>query len=420
MKKTLVLTALVTLLVLPSVLMFADGTERLGTPSIAIASGSGIDAAGTGLELQPGTIDIEVPAAVVQVILYWEGQSVSPFPTDDTIVVNGNSVTGTLIGGPTDYGVEPRQTQTYRADITGLGLVTPGPNTLTIEGMDFNFADNGAGVVVIYDDGVNTAAIDVRDGNDFAFTGYGSPLDTTVPQVFNIAPSGLWREANLALMVAGVADDGDPPVPVRPTVVEVTAGGTTTYFRNELNSVDGLRWDSFSRPIAIPPGATSLTVQVFSRDDLDTGYLPASLVWVAAGLAVPPPPPGSQGCGAGTWQGGNGAFRWDELPDGDWNPSGENPFYHDTYFNDFFAPMDSLAGLTMWDLVSTGGKNDDVRKAARSMVAAYLNAAHADVDYRWNEYRLQMAWLTAVYGGLEFGDLHERLERFNSFGCVLP
>ena len=50
----------------------ADGTETLGSPSIPIASGTGIVAAGTGLsQIQPGTIDITLPGAPVQVIAYW-------------------------------------------------------------------------------------------------------------------------------------------------------------------------------------------------------------------------------------------------------------------------------------------------------------------------------------------------------------
>ena len=66
----------------------ADGTETLGTPSIAIASGSGIVAAGTGMVDQPGTIDIAVPAGatVNQVLLYWEGQMSTDVAGDDTIV----------------------------------------------------------------------------------------------------------------------------------------------------------------------------------------------------------------------------------------------------------------------------------------------------------------------------------------------
>jgi hypothetical protein len=52
--------------------VLADGTETLGTPSVAIASGTGLYANGTGMVNQPGVIAVNVPAGatVKQVLLY--------------------------------------------------------------------------------------------------------------------------------------------------------------------------------------------------------------------------------------------------------------------------------------------------------------------------------------------------------------
>ena len=66
MKRLFVLSVLVILVVLlaygTSSLVLADGTETLGPPSISIASGSGIVAAGAGLNyVQPGIINLDVP-----------------------------------------------------------------------------------------------------------------------------------------------------------------------------------------------------------------------------------------------------------------------------------------------------------------------------------------------------------------------
>ena len=63
--------AALTLLMCTSVLAWADGTETLGVPTIPIASGTGVVAAGTGMVTQPGAIDIDIPAgaAVAQVLL---------------------------------------------------------------------------------------------------------------------------------------------------------------------------------------------------------------------------------------------------------------------------------------------------------------------------------------------------------------
>ena len=114
--------------------VYADGTETLGTPSIPIASGTGVRAAGIGLEdSQPGTITITIPDAVTvkQVLLYWGGNndSHSEFTPTDTIQVESDTVTGNFIGGDTKYPGLSEVTVSYRADITALGLVTAGTST---------------------------------------------------------------------------------------------------------------------------------------------------------------------------------------------------------------------------------------------------------------------------------------------------
>lgn len=275
---------------------WADGTETLGTPSIAIAPGTGIVAAGVGLEdSQTGSITIDVPlnATVEQVILYWSGDnlSTSDLTATDTITVAGNPVTGDFIGGNTQYYIN-QVTVTYRADITSLGLVAPGSNTFLVGGVDFTQQQNGAGALVIYDDGSPTSEIDVRDGNDFAFFRFAPPLDTTVLQTFNFTAANVDRFGVVDLFVGSVSDDTGS-YGFRPSSFEVTTGGVTSVFSDQLNSVDGRYWDTVNLPVTIPAGADSLTVQVFSRDDgvFAPGNLPASLTWLAAGFAVITPPP---------------------------------------------------------------------------------------------------------------------------------
>jgi hypothetical protein len=111
MKKTKFLTLVILsmLFALSVNFVLADGTETLGSASVAIASGTGTVAARTGMETGSGTIDFTVPAGatVKQVLLYWAGGTKNDRdpntladPGDDTISVNGNSVTGAMIGGP--------------------------------------------------------------------------------------------------------------------------------------------------------------------------------------------------------------------------------------------------------------------------------------------------------------------------------
>lgn len=285
------------LIQLNSTFIYADGTETLGPPSIAIGEGSGLIAAGVGLSgtNQPGDITFTVPAGatVVQALLYWEGYMLDP-PNNDgdsEITVNTTAVTGTLIGGPIDIGTTPvSRSYVYRADITSL--VSDGANSLTIEDMDFDGVNHGAGVLVIVDDGSAIADIDVRDGNDFA---YGKPtipesMQTTVEQTFNFVPSMEDRAATLDLMFAsvfGTASGGE----FRPSAINVTVGGVLEVYDNLLDSYDGEEWDTLSLSLTIPAGVDQVKVQALSVDNLETGDLVASLHWITGGLTITPTPP---------------------------------------------------------------------------------------------------------------------------------
>ncbi len=262
-----------------SQMALADGTEALGPPSIAIAPGSGVVAAGVGMEVQPAAIDIDVPlgATVEQVIIYWSGEFIAL--DDDTIEVDGNPVLGTLIGGPTRF-FEQVYSNTYRADITGLGLVSAGANSIPVDGLSYDFGSHGAGLLVVYDDGVSTAAIDARDGNDLAFINFAEPLKSTVEQSYTVTAAATDRIADLAMFFGSVGGVS------RPNAIAITVEGVTTTLVNPLGSYDGLYWDTLIIPVTIPAGATTVSVQALSYDD-GSGNLPASFTWVASTLATP-------------------------------------------------------------------------------------------------------------------------------------
>lgn len=273
-------------------LVGADGTETLGPPSVPIAAGSGVVAAGVGLEdVQPAVIDITVPAdsTVEQVLVYWEGQNRTP-SGDDTIVVDGTEVTGTLIGGPTLF-FSGAYSSTYRADITTLNVISAGPNMIQVGGLSFDHVSNGAGLLVIYDDGI-ASEIAVVDGNDLAFINFAPSLDTTVAQTFNFAASPEARVGELSMFFSSVTGPASGGGLVRPTIIEVTVDGVTTQINNLLDSNDGDEWDTENLSVDIPAGATELTVQALSDDADGDGQDPlaASFAWNAASLALPLPP----------------------------------------------------------------------------------------------------------------------------------
>lgn len=274
---------------------WSDGTETLGPPSIPIASGTDLFANGTGMVSQPGSIDVAIPerATVNQVLLYWEGFMTASVPGDDTITVsNGSttmSVTGTLVGGPT-YFFAGGYASTFRADITGTGLVGDGLTTLTLSDLSFTNVANGAGVMVIYDAGPKDASIEIRDGSDVAFIGFPSPRDTTVPQTIVFPAANQDRTVQASMFFASVSGTVSG-YGKRPTVLLFTTNGpngTTTELYNVLDSISGQEWDSFDVAIDIPAGATELTVQALSEDRTGSGNLPASFDWLAAGFAFEP------------------------------------------------------------------------------------------------------------------------------------
>ena len=279
-------------------MVWANGTETLGDPDIAIEGGTGIIAEGTGLFTQPGTIDVTVPAGAVikQVLLYWGDRTdlddlEGAFIEDDTIVVNGTEVTGVKIGGPSVPLPSSNVASTaYRADITAMGLISSGvTSTLTLEGVDFDGGGrqndvDGAGVFVIVDDGSGAADIQVRDGSDYANAGLNSGdliLGETVPQVFTIDSSTSPRDASLALHVGDAAPSG------RSSQVKISDnGGVIVNLINPFHSTDGGQWDTLTIDFVVPAGATEITVEVISGGPGAGG--PASLHWIGAGLAITP------------------------------------------------------------------------------------------------------------------------------------
>jgi len=281
------------LLLLPTRAALADGTETLGVPTgITLATGTGIVAAGTGMVNQPETINITVPAdaTVKQVLLYWEGQMATGVAGDNTIRINGTTeVTGSLIGGPSFF-FAGAFSSAFRADITALNVISPGPNTITLDNLTYSKIANGAGIFVIYDDGTTTAEIDLRDGLDLAYHAFPEPRQNTITQTFNFPAAPMMRKADIVIFassVEGTASGEDH----RPDSVEIVVDGVKTIITNPLNSHDGDEWDTLEIEVDIPAGATSMSMRLFSRDDDNTAFNPASMSWIGAGFAIIPPEP---------------------------------------------------------------------------------------------------------------------------------
>lgn len=278
----------------PSFSVLAVNTETLGAIDVPLPDASGMVCNGIGLRgdpavTQPGYISLNVPGTPVKAFIFWEGQMSTDDPGDGSILVNDQVVNGTFVGGTTDI-VPDVWTSTYRADITSL--VVAGPNNIKVEGMDFNARcpdcrNDGAGVLVLYDDGSGTAHIDIREGNDYAFFNNPDPVkQVTVPQTFTFAAADEPRNAHLCFFTGSVSHN-------RPNVITVTiGGGAPVDYIDLMGTTNGDDWDTVTLNPVIPAGVTSLTVEAKSEKGPGSVLtdIPASLVWVTAGLSIEPLP----------------------------------------------------------------------------------------------------------------------------------
>ncbi len=235
-------------------------------------------------------VNIPVGAEVKQALLYWEGQSegTGPDADQDTITVNGLLVSGSLIGAPIEFS---NFGYCYRADVTDLVTISTGLVRASVSNMKFGSVNNGAGLLIIYDDGTTLAEIDIRDGYDSVFINATVHDGTEAnPQTFTFTPSPLERQATLMMFFSSVSGET-----FRPSALEITIDDITRTDNNTLDSLDGQAWDTLSYTLTIPANASSLTVEPKSIDNdphasSDEDILPASFRWLAAGLSIPPTP----------------------------------------------------------------------------------------------------------------------------------
>lgn len=409
-----------------------DGTEILGDPvGLELAMGSDILMAGVGLvDVQPGIIDIEIPAgnSVEQVLLYWEGHETTKTGQGetDTIMINGIEVTGDRIGGPTFFFVAPdgrANTSTYRADITALDLLVEGPNALTVEGLDFDRRNNGAGVLVVVDDGVSTTELQLKDGNDAAFAKFGTPLDTTVPVTYEFEAADVDRTAWLSLFVTSVSREDPSGAIGRPTVVEISIDDVLVEeLVDQFVNSDGPEWDTLVHAITIPAGATKVTVQLLSKD-LGTGpfagNLVASMVWITSSFALlsptPDDPGGDEGCTLGYWK--NHIKSWE--------PTGLSPW---DKIKDVFDLPECFSSLGNKKLIHAlmfpggPGAAGKARLLLKQAVAAVLNASHPDVAYGIVDAQTIIDEVNAVLATKDADqilELKDWLDELNNAGCPL-
>jgi len=230
--------ALAVLLALIPSLARADGDEALGETLVLRGPGYGLAEGGVGFAgrfapaaATTGTIrlaGIPAGATIRHAYLYW---IINGAELDTTVVVDGTTVTGTVIGtaGDTcwdplaDVDVSAQPNITYRADITAI---VDGNGDYVVSGLPQHEAERdtqGASILVVYQDPASDADTFVRVHDGARVLRGGSDI--------NIRFGGFEPATVLSASVHLAAGDG------------------------ELNQPDGLVRFGASPPLPPPPGS---------------------------------------------------------------------------------------------------------------------------------------------------------------------
>jgi hypothetical protein len=104
--------------------------------------------------------------------------------------------------------------------------------------------------------------------------------------------------------------------------------------------------------------------------------------------------------------------------DPDWDGVLAQPYHAGAVFNQFFTPYQPFNNATMLDMVRRGGGSPAAR-AARDVVAAYLNSARFGAAFPYSGAQIAAMWADAVSNGT-FQELHTLLGPINEGLCPAP
>ena len=293
--KTLLRTLALGLLVGAPRPLLADA-PLTGTPMTFGPARLEVVAAGVGLESQPATLSVTVPAGgtVEAAWLYVSGRGRG----DASVLLNGMTTSLPLVetSGPLPFAAS-QSAELRRLPVT----LAAGTNTFTIDGYDQTDA-GGVFVVAV----VNVATAPIRtvallEGADYAFADFAPPFGPdTQTAAFSFSPVGAARTARLVLLAHdALPNRGDATwllaadsfsVP-RPARLVGGTGGAQRVQRNLLGVPSGAgglsrgaEFDVDDRSVVVPAGADYLAFQIQSADELDG---PDSLVLSVAALVLP-------------------------------------------------------------------------------------------------------------------------------------
>jgi hypothetical protein len=253
-------------LVLKGILLVTAGracaTDLAINPALDIGGqGLSIRSKGTGLATTgSGSIEFStLTGPVRQATLYWGGFHEPGEAPRDQLLVNGQLVTGVLVGsdqnGDKTWYAFRADVKAYFEGISGgvVQLVVTDP----LFGMPGGLV-NGASVILYFDDATNPLFYRARiaEGSQFIFGGAPDDDGLATPVVFQFDPAVVSRTASLSLVV------GNADLSLRDRV-DIS---DNEPLLDALTAADGQRWDSFTTSVLIPSFRSNTTVTVVSPE----------------------------------------------------------------------------------------------------------------------------------------------------------
>ena len=311
-------------------------------------------------------------------------------PAANVVVTPSESGVGDITGETCSAGtdVNGQCTVTVNSNTAGQSTVNASA-TVSVGGLDVNVATNGYGAYVV-------SNVKTWVAGSLVWFKYDDANHLLGGATFEVCRTHDRFGNDIADVCVTVKDNNSPDEDADNGEFLLTGLVLGRYTIEETVPPVGFKGDTFVDTIEL---------------SLDYPNGTASHIWVNVPF---------EGCTPGFWQGGNdfgtagGKWLWNEILDPQWVASGGagfNPYIWTTLFNDFFAPYGGLAGFDMMDLVGTGGGPDDFQKAARMLVAAYLNSSWG-MNYPYTTAELKDMWADAVTSG-DFASLHNTLGTAN-------